>query len=191
MTSLRESLYIRYSSRWRPGRQVPPSRLKRSTRDWLLDPASLTHRLRQGRGVPRLDERRTLRLAGRQACLIREVRLLCHDTPWVFARTVIPAGTLTGRVRQLARLGSRPLGAVLFADPGMRREHFELCRLVPGNDLYAHATQGMENTPASIWGRRSVFLLDNKPLLVSEIFLDDLGPLDRHRPYAAIDRSSL
>jgi chorismate lyase len=52
---------------------------------------------------------------------LREVYLLCDGVPWVYARTAIPRETLTGRHRRLAYLKTRPLGAMLFADPGMAR----------------------------------------------------------------------
>jgi len=103
--------------------------------------------------------------------LVREVRLLCADVPLVFARTVIPAATLSGRRRRLGRLGSRPLGAVLFADHSMRRGALELACIRPGQRLFDGATRGLAEPPDRIWGRRSLFFLDHQPLLVQEIFL--------------------
>jgi len=92
----------------------------------------------------------------------------------VFARTVIPASSLRGRLRRLSMLGTRPLGALLFADPGMRRDAPEIARIHPGHDIFLQAVQHSRARPAAIWGRRSVFYLDNKPLLVSEIFLPEI-----------------
>ncbi|WP_297528642.1 chorismate--pyruvate lyase family protein [Thiohalobacter sp.] len=170
--------------RWARAGCYRRSQLTRELRQWLLDPASLTRRLVdacpgrfrvrvefQGWGRPRRDEAQALGLRDRRFALIREVHLFCDDTPWVFARTVIPARTLGGRRRRLARLGERPLGAVLFADPGMAREPVELAAIRPGSELYRHAVAGTRARPAVIWGRRSVFRLDGRPLLVSEIFL--------------------
>jgi chorismate-pyruvate lyase len=37
--------------------------------------------------------------------------------------------------------------------------------------LFAAAVRGLRHHPAGIWGRRSVFRLGGKPLLVSEFFL--------------------
>ena len=103
--------------------------------------------------------------------LVRQVQLLCKDVPWVYARTVIPRGTLTGRQRRLAHLKSRSLGAMLFADPSMRRGELQLARLTARDKLHAIVVQHLDQSPAEMWGRRSVFTLANKPLLVSEIFL--------------------
>ena len=151
---------------------------------WLFDPASLTARLinacegqfsvrviSQSWGTPLWNESKRLGMCERQSALIREVFLYCDDQPWVFARTVIPRTTLSGKEKYLANLGSKPLGAVLFADPNMHRDQFEVTSLREGDLLYAHANQLASSKPAEIWGRRSAFYLSDKPLLVNEIFL--------------------
>lgn len=122
-----------------------------------------------------------MRPAGR--ALIRQVQLLCGNRPWVYARTVIPATSMCGRLQRLARLGNRPLGAMLFADPGMRRGRVELARITPGQTLFAAALGHTgRDTPAAIWGRRSVFRIADKPLLVSEVFLPQFPAPHAARP---------
>jgi chorismate--pyruvate lyase len=103
--------------------------------------------------------------------LVRQVQLLCNDVPWVYARTVIPRRTLTGRQRRLAHLKSRSLGAMLFADPTMQRGELQLARLTDRDKLHSIVVQQLDQSPVVMWGRRSVFTLARKPLLVSEIFL--------------------
>lgn len=159
-------------------------------RDWLLDSSSLTDQLRraccgkfrvrvlgEAWQKPRRDERQLLHMRDYHVGLIRQVLLLCDGKPCVFARTVIPAATLTGRQRRLGFLGSKPLGAFLFADPGMKRGAVELARIRPGQAMFAQATSGLETVPGDIWGRRSVFHVGGKPLLVSEVFLPGLPGL--------------
>ncbi len=178
----------RNRQRWRVPDQLPRQQPGDTLRHWLFDPGSLTRRVqracpgrfevrveRQGWDRPRLDEWRALRLRPPRRALIREVHLLCAGRPWVFARTVLPLTTLRGRGQRLARLGNRPLGAVLFADPHLRRGPVEVTRVLPGERLFAAAVQGLRHTPAEIWGRRSVFWLDGKPLLVSEFFLPGIA----------------
>lgn len=177
----------RRSSAWRPARQYLRSAVSAERWDWLLDPGSLTRRLRQrcgggfrvavrsqrwGRPLP--DERRLLGMAAAERALIREVHLLCGDTQWVFARTVVPVSSVRGRQRRLTRLGNKPLGAALFADRSLRRGAVEVVRLQPGEDLFMRAVAGATTEAAAIWGRRSVFRLQERPLLVSEIFLPAL-----------------
>lgn len=166
---------------WRNRAQTFFSDLPHDVADWLFDPASLTARLirhchgqfsvrvlSQGYSHARLGERKTLGMADRENALVREVHLLCDKTPVVYARTVIPVTTLVGPQRRLAHLGNKPLGALLFADRTMHRDEVQIARL-------SDEKAGFE-TPSdqTIWGRRSVFKLNNRPLLVSEYFLPDL-----------------
>ncbi|MDP1709109.1 MAG: chorismate lyase [Gammaproteobacteria bacterium] len=175
---------------WRLPRTVPrASRPARILWHWLLDPASLTLRLqavcgefrvevlRNAWARPTLDELHTLGLRPGQRALVREVHLLCDGRPWVFARTVIPRETLSGKYRRLARLGNRSLGAVLFADKTMRRADVHVACLTPAHRLYKHTTLGLKGKPPDqFWGRRSLFYLCERPLLLSEIFLHDMRP---------------
>lgn len=131
--------------------------------------------LAQFNGRPGALESRLLGIRPGRNALIREVQLLCGETPWVYARSVIPRSTLTGPQRRLAHMGTRPLGAALFADPSMRRERPRILRLQAGQALHAHAGRHMPPTEQPIWGRSSRFLLAGKPLLVCEFFLPGWG----------------
>ena len=158
--------------------------------DWLLDRESLTLRLQhlcpgksskgfrvqvlsQARAVPRTDEAQALSMQSREMAIIRQVLLLCGRQPWIYARTVIPVKLLHGKFQRLTALGTRPLGEVLFADPGMQRGRVELAEILPGQAVCAAATAHTRHRPVSIWGRRSVVWLSGKQLLVSEIFLPE------------------
>jgi chorismate--pyruvate lyase len=112
---------------------------------------------------------------------MREVRLLCNDDPWVFARTLIPLSSRQGRCQRLLHLGTRPLGEVLFNDPRSRRGEMEVARFRTEHVLHRRALDGTgQERLDPVWGRRSVFHLDGKPLLVCEVFLPDL-PVRRFR----------
>lgn len=176
-----------YRLRWKPARQVLRGQVPAGLLDWLLDTASLTRRIQlacggrfrvrvlaQGWGRPRRDEIAALGMRPNERALIRQVQLRCDERVWVYARTIIPHATLTGRQRRLAHLGSKPLGAVLFADPAMRREPVQLACVRRGQPLYEAACRDLHGRPAEIWGRRSVFRLAGKPLLVAEVFLPEL-----------------
>jgi len=121
-------------------------------------------------------------MEGEEAALLREVHLLCNGRVCVFARTLIPRSSLRGHCQRLARLGERPLGEVLFADPSMQREPFEIATLVRGHSLYRLALRGLECRPRAIWGRRTLFRIEERPLLVYEIFLPGIGPFPTAPP---------
>jgi chorismate--pyruvate lyase len=172
---------------WHFERQVFNYMLPANMACWLFDPASLTARLvsacdsqfhvrvmSQCWGTPLWNEAKRLGMRERQAALVREVFLYCGEQPWVFARTVIPRTTLSGKEKYLANLGSKPLGAVLFAEPNMQRDEFEVTCLRKGDLLFTHAQQLGSDKTSEIWGRRSVFYLSGKPLLVNEIFLPSI-----------------
>jgi len=168
---------------WHRASRLHRRRLPAKQRGWILAEGSLTGHLRvlcpqrftlavlrEARWRPRSDEARALRLRGDRASLIREVALRCGDEPLVIARTVIPATTLRGKVQRLARLGSQPLGALLFTDKTARRGPLELGHLTL-------AQAGISQAPPvdePVWARRAVFHLGGAPLLVSEFFLPAL-----------------
>ncbi|MCW9024834.1 MAG: chorismate lyase [Gammaproteobacteria bacterium] len=160
---------------------------------WLYDSGSLTRRLQaacegsfcvevidQSWQRPMLNEAVRLGISAERLALIRQVYLYCNNKPAVFARTVIPAQTLSGPQRHLASLGSRPLGAVLFANPNMSRDEMEVACIRNGQRIFTSATAKLERVPDVIWGRRSVFYLDRKPLLVNEVFLPDIPDYPRN-----------
>ncbi len=148
---------------------------------WLLDDGSLTQKLvalsagdfrvevlRQSiRKVP-FSERMALHIPLNQWAVIREVILYGQGQAWVYAHTVIPLTTLHGPLRRLHYLGNKSLGEQLFTDPTMKRGAIEIAQLSPQSlpELLA--------LTSPVWGRRSVFRLSEKPLLVSEIFLPEL-----------------
>ncbi len=153
-------------------------------RHWLLDTDSLTQRLQldgarfsvqrrfQGWQQPTFSERHVLRLPARQVALVREVALLRNGIPVVFARSVFPSTTLTGELRWLRHLQNRSLGSILFSSSGLQRSPFEVARL--SGDTALLPTDLHQKPPA--WGRRSVFLLNQRSLLVAEIFLESFRP---------------
>ena len=155
-------------------------------RDWLSDTGSLTARLleaskgdlrvsllQQHLEVPNFSERQLLGLGDRRRAMVREVLLYGAGQPWVFARSILPLTTLTGRLRTLRQLSNQPLGELLFKDPTMHRDSVQFANFDSSNKMLASHTP---KTDKSIWGRRSVFWLDKKPLLVAEVFLPDFNP---------------
>ncbi|NOR43440.1 MAG: chorismate lyase [Gammaproteobacteria bacterium] len=149
---------------------------------WLFDASSLTSRLVGLCGsdfsvqvisqqYQKLDSAEASAMAVKnvRAALVRQVLLCCEGEPLVFARTVIPVTTIQGAQRRYANMGNRPLGAMLFADRTMRRESVEVAMLPATHDANQY-TKGND----VIWGRRSVFRVSGKPLLVSEYFLPEL-----------------
>ena len=167
---------------WAPSVNHVCHRHSSFAKEWLLHQGSLTKKLRrhardsfrvmllsQSIQRARFSEQRALNLSNRNNALIREVALWVDGTAWVYARTVIPLSTLKGKLRRLQHLGNRPLGEQLFANTTMRREPM---MFAPIENTHLPTTlKGSQ----PLGGRRTLFRLNNKPLLVCEVFLEAIN----------------
>lgn len=152
--------------------------------NWLLDPNSLTARLKNHCSEFRVEvlgqqitqcsvDEANEDIAIGEDVLVREVLLFCDNKPHVFARSLLPLKSLTGEEKKLAELGEQPLGQVLFNDPNLVRKGMEVTCFKQPSTLSNLVNQlGLSNS-TSLWGRRSVFVLRNKPIMVAEVFLPD------------------
>jgi chorismate--pyruvate lyase len=188
---------ITLSGQWQSPNEDIYSSLSTLLKDWLLDEGSLTARLKSQCGhfqVKVIGEQQQSCSAA-EACdlirvgepvLVREVILYCDNVPQVFARSLLPLASLTGEEQILANLGEQPLGQVLFNNSSLQRLRLELSSFAPDSSVVNLATQLTDNHDSSsaalhmsevpkqiLWGRRSIFMLENKPLMVAEVFLPD------------------
>lgn len=159
----------------------PPAQI----RDWLQESGSLTRRLKllcggefnvslqyQRWARPTLNERLRLGIRDRDYAVIREVLLRRQEDVLVVARTVIPRHMLVGRQRHLISLGTKPLGEVIFSEPGLKRSDLEIATLKP-QSFQSNLIPAQESNQ-TIWGRRTCYSIHRKPILISEIFLPAL-----------------
>ncbi|HET7598069.1 MAG TPA: chorismate lyase [Burkholderiales bacterium] len=160
-------------------------------RPWLVDRGSLTARIQArcdafrvelvSQRPGRVDRDETFLQPSRRRglALVREVYLYCRRTPVVFAHSVIERRSLRGPWRRLAGLGTRPLGAALFADPRVRRHPLHQRKLNAHHELYRSACARLKDKPPYLWARRSLFVLHKSPILVTEVFLPAILKLRR------------
>lgn len=153
---------------------------------WLINTDSLTARLQQRYAqfsVQTLqmeharviqDEACLLQLKLQHQATVREVMLLGNRQAVVFAHSVIPRRARRGGWHHLARLGNQPLGALLFANPQVRRTALRYKKLSKNHVLYQKAVRHLREEPAYLWARRSVFYLNCVSILVTEVFLPTL-----------------
>jgi chorismate--pyruvate lyase len=173
---------------WRPARRVMRTSIPQKLAPWLLSVNSLTDSVvasctghfrilvvAQAWGRPSRSEARMLDIHPQRLVWTRQVYLLCDDVPWVYARSIVPPRTLTGRTRRLTQLRARSLGSILFSDPSMARGEFQIACFEAGDPIHASATRMLASAPQAVWGRRAVYTLSGKPLLVSEVFLPAIG----------------
>jgi chorismate lyase len=152
--------------------------------EWLSDPASLTARLirhfgpvsvqvlAQGLAVPHRDEARLVGLRAGRKAWIREVVLGVPGMPLVYARSILAPEAMRGGWHMLSNIGTRPLGAVLFADPRVSRRELHVRRLNARDPRYLRAVRAAGGgQPATLWARRSCFAFCEHDLVVCEVFL--------------------
>ena len=120
-----------------------------------------------------------LGLDGTGCVWVREVLLLADEQPVVFARSLLPRDHASGTWRLFHGIGTRPLGAALFADPAIQRS--PLCSTcLDRRDARYHVAlhaAGDSSQPARLWARRSLFRKTNRVLMVSEVFLPAIANL--------------
>ncbi len=160
--------------------------LAKALQSWLIDTGSLTARLQQRYAhfavkpmavkyaKPIQDEFALLNLCSHKTALIREVFLIGNNQPVVFAHSVLPRTSLRGAWHGLGRLGNKPLGATLFANPKVKRSPLEYKKLSACSPISIRVAGHMQASPKALWARRSVFQLNCARILVTEVFLEEL-----------------
>ena len=172
------------STPWLLPSQVLNNQVNSQILSWLSDQGSLTKRLKaycpdqfsvevlaEEWVRPDPSEARLLNVPITQRVLLRQVHLKCGNNLCVYARSVIPLSTLQGKHRRLQFLGNKPLGEYLFASPNLQRSRVEWSKLTAQSSLYKVAMPQNDKKEETLWGRRSLFTIDKKSLLVSEFFL--------------------
>ena len=156
--------------------------VNKQLKDWLLDRDSLTARLKANSKRFRVevlgehieacsDEEANQDIKAGEQVLVREVLLYCDEKPQVFARSLLPIECLTGHEKELASLGTQSLGQVLFKRENLTRKCIEVSKLQKESTVNQLANFLGLDASQTLWGRRSVFVVDNKSFMVAEVFL--------------------
>ena len=126
-----------------------------------------------------LDESALLEIAPQQLAYSREVFLYADEQPVVFAHSTFAHQHLRGAWTAVRSLGSKPLGAMLFAHPLVKRRPLRYKLLRRSHPLYKSAASMLDDPPQRLWARRSLFYLHGAPLLVTEVFLPGILQLSK------------
>lgn len=95
----------------------------------------------------------------------------------MYACTIFPARTLSGELKKLAHLKNKSLGSVLFKDPDLQRSQFEVMCFAEGMPEHRIVTKHVAHDTSTFWARRSLFTIQQKSLLLTEVFLPDIESL--------------
>jgi chorismate--pyruvate lyase len=164
-------------------------RAPREWQPWLSDTGSLTQKIEKAIGQKlevqvlrdcphslNSDESRYFHFKIRR-CRVREVLLCSNGIPLVMAHSIIPTFSSSGSNHQILRLGTKPLGAVLFSKT---RKHSkakpprDIARLDKASELWKRCSKHSTALNSPLWARRTLYRLKGHPILVNEIFLPTL-----------------
>ncbi|MDV7106043.1 chorismate lyase [Vibrio sp. TH_r3] len=136
---------------------------------WLLEKGSLSRRLEEkcedltvnvsvnemiSSAQMCLEEKNLL---GNSSCLLREVVLFGDAQAWLIGRTLIPENSLDEQPCDLQKQGNTPLGLTVFSVESVRRDALQFGWVTVANQ--------------QLVARRSRLWMNNKPMLVAELFL--------------------
>lgn len=180
-----KSFLLQHEPEWILHRPGEHHALPESAQSWIFESGSITQRLRRFYGdavqvqilfhhwqIPFFTEQRLLKLHSHRYALIREVMLHADGKPLILARTIIPENTVKAARRNLSHLGTRPLGEVIFSYPKLERLRLNFT-LADTSNWTCYATQKAAITQP-IWGRRTIYAIRHKPMLVNEFFMPEV-----------------
>lgn len=154
---------------WMTSRNMSRLIKSQNIKSWLLEKGPITKRisknyefelnlLKDDIASINQEERDFLCHDGRDI-KVREVILLGDRSPLVYAKSLIPCATIKYGFAKLGKLGTKPLGDILF-----EKEIF-----FKTNVIYAEFSYNENN----FWGRKTRYLVKDLPLSVMEVFLLD------------------
>lgn len=159
-----------------------PASIPSAVRAWLLLESSVTQALQKTFGEvmhvdvlsdspgPLLSDERPLLATSSPEGRVRDVFLRTGKHVRVAARTVYVSPKLCVHP-DLSSLGGRPLGELLFEQGPPRWHKREWALLDARAPLHGLVRRSLEATGNTCWARRTLFLFEDEPLLVTEMFL--------------------
>ena len=138
-------------------------------KSWLLEEGPITKRIESNEkfelkllrddlgNVNKLDRSFLGHLNGDMK--IREVILYGNQNPRVYAQSIIPVETINKGLSKLGKLGTKPLGDILFEKNIFKKENTVFAKFKDKKNIF--------------WGRKTKYHVKNKPFSVMEVFLID------------------
>lgn len=170
---------------WLPAERLGQASVAGNVRSYMIGKGLLTSRLKEVCGqsfslrlidlsTGLLDPQQRAMLNNDSAGLVREVKMYCRETVWVYAQSIVPDSTLTAHP-WLAELGDAALGETLAGISGVDRSPYEYAWLGVGHPLTVRALGDAQIKPAGLWARRYRYKLHAAPILVQELFFPAIG----------------
>ena len=136
---------------------------------WLLEDGSITQKIsgmaifqleiiRDQLGLASMNEYWALGLFP-QPVRVREVILSGNNQPMVYAKSIIPFSTSSKGYPELEKIGSKPLGDLIFTSDLFIKESRMFAPFIKHGD------------PSKVWGRKTNYSVQGYPFSIMEVFL--------------------
>ncbi len=142
-----------------------------NAKSWLLEQDSLSHRLSEHCENLTVDLQYNhwvdasaltaseASLLNLEKCLLRKVILQGDGDSWVVGRTLIPQSSIDDQPHDLQQQGEVPLGVTVFSAEKVKRDALQV--------------GWVETSDGRLLARRSRLWMNDKPMLVAELFLSN------------------
>ena len=98
------------------------------------------------------------------------------DTVWAYGRTIIPHTLFRGKYTRLySELNNKPIGDLLFSQPGSVRQQLEIACLTPNCAEFQFAIRYYPHSAKELWARRAKFYVFDSVLSVSEVLFPEIA----------------
>jgi chorismate--pyruvate lyase len=144
------------------------SKVNTSILSWLLESGPITNRIKLSQEfelellndeIDEISKEEELFLNSvSKTFRVRRVILLGNKTPVVYAKSVIPTSTIENGLSSLGKIGTAPLGDILFT-PGVFTKLDMVCASFLSKEKNVY------------WGRKIKYSVNSEPISVMEIFL--------------------
>ncbi len=152
--------------------------------DWMMQADSMTATMKlkfgknfylkllsQSKQYLTTSEASLLKMPVSQPVMVRVVEM-GGVKPCLWGRAILTEKLLSGETaKPLLQLGEKPLGEVLFQDPTLVRTEFEIAKIFPDQAEARWIQAYSVHWPVT--ARRSLFYFFKKPLLLTEVFLEE------------------
>jgi 4-hydroxybenzoate polyprenyltransferase len=148
---------------------------------WLIEPTKLMRQLKKvypELHMELLGQTHEMFLPDDQVALkakagwVREIRHVSDNQGLIYARVSVPEQTYQAHQHAFDALGGKPIGQTLFYyNKNITRTDFEFAPIDVNHPAYKALFAKWDVTSKTIWARRSQFLWDGKPLMLTEYFV--------------------
>ena len=154
-------------SSWNTSEAIEHELTNTEIKSWLLEQGPITKRIKsiaefrleliQDELSDATDDEILFLKIDSEEIRIREVILYGNENPIVFARTIIPNTTIEKGLKELGKIGNKPLGDILFEKDIFSKEDIVFATFKDEESLF--------------WGRKIKYTVKDQPFSVMEVFL--------------------